>query len=263
MTFRKMEWPEVGDLVIATVEKVTSYGAYVVLDEYDKRGLLHISELSTTWVKNIRDFARERQKVVLKVLRVNIEKGQVDLSLRRVTRREKKEKIQSWKKERKGDTLLESASEKLKMSPQEIYEKAGILLEKEFGGIYEGLEKTAKDGADILLKIGVSKDIATTLEEITKERIRTPMVKIKGILELECAKPDGVTQIRDALSTAQKVGSSEEAEVHIHVISPPKYSINVLAEDYKEAEKILEKTTKIVLKKIAKAGGQGTFKREK
>jgi len=263
MTFRKMEWPEVGDLVITTVERVTSYGAYVVLDEYDKRGLLHISELSTTWVRNIRDFARERQKVVLKVLRVNVEKGQVDLSLRRVTKREKKEKILFWKKERKADTLLESASEKLNMSAEEIYEKAGVLLEKEFGGIYEGLEKTAKDGVDILLKIGVSKDIATTLEEIAKERIRIPLVKIKGILELECAKPNGVTVIRDALSSAQKVGGSEEAEVHIHVISPPKYRIDVLAEDYKEAEKILEKATKIALEKIAKTGGQGTFKREK
>ena len=51
MSLKKTEWPDVGDLVIATVDRVTSYGAYVVLDEYRKRGLLHISELSTTWVK--------------------------------------------------------------------------------------------------------------------------------------------------------------------------------------------------------------------
>ena len=103
MSFRRTEWPEVGDLVITTVDRVTSYGAYVVLDEYGKKGLLHISELSTTWVKNIRDFVRERQKVVLKVLRVNVEKGQVDLSLRRVTKREKKEKS-SCGKERERQT---------------------------------------------------------------------------------------------------------------------------------------------------------------
>lgn len=263
MSFRRTEWPEAGDLVITTVDRVTSYGAYVVLDEYEKRGLLHISELSTTWVKNIRDFVRERQKVVLKVLRVNVEKGQVDLSLRRVTKREKKEKIFVWKRERKADTLLRNASERLSMPPKDIYEKVGALLEKEFGGIYEGLEKTAKEGANVLLKIGLSKDIATVLEEIVKERIGIPTVRVRGILELECAKPNGVAVIRDTLSKAQKTGGAEEATVHIQVISPPKYRVEVVAEDYREAEKALEKTTKAALTEIAKAGGQGTFKRER
>lgn len=263
MPFRKEEWPEEGDLVIATVKKITSYGAYVTLDEYEKEGLLHISELSTTWVKNIRDFVRERQKVVLKVLRVNSEKGHVDLSLRRVTKREKKEKILAWKKERKAHTLLQSASEKLNMPPEEVYEKAGALLEKEFGEIYEGLEKTAKEGTDVLLKIGLSKDIAAALSEIAKERIRIPAVKIKGILGLQCAKPNGVAVIKDALLSAEKVGGPREAKVHVHVISPPRYRIEVLADDYKEAERVLKKATETALKKITKSGGEGTFKREK
>ena len=43
MAERKPEWPEVGDLVIATMESVTTYGAYAKLDEYDMQGLLHVS----------------------------------------------------------------------------------------------------------------------------------------------------------------------------------------------------------------------------
>ena len=80
-------WPEVGDLVVATVQRIVGYGAYVTLDEYeDKEGLLHISEISSSWVRNIRNHVRERQKVVLQVLRVDAAHGQVDLSLRRVRR---------------------------------------------------------------------------------------------------------------------------------------------------------------------------------
>jgi translation initiation factor 2 alpha subunit (eIF-2alpha) len=41
MAERKPEWPEVGDLVIATIETVTDYGSYAKLDEYSKRGFLH------------------------------------------------------------------------------------------------------------------------------------------------------------------------------------------------------------------------------
>jgi translation initiation factor 2 subunit 1 len=81
MSSEKQEWPEVGDLVIATVETVTDYGAYVKLDEFEKKGLLHVSEISSSWIRNLRDFVREGQKVVLKVLRVNPEKGHIDLSL--------------------------------------------------------------------------------------------------------------------------------------------------------------------------------------
>ncbi len=44
-------FPEVGDLVVATVTRVEDYGAYVKLDEYAGiEGLVHISEISTTWV---------------------------------------------------------------------------------------------------------------------------------------------------------------------------------------------------------------------
>ena len=93
MAERKPQWPENGDLVIATIETVTDYGAYAKLDEFDKRGLLHVSEISSSWIRNIRDFIRENQKVVLKVLRVDHEKGHIDLSLRRVTKRERIEKI--------------------------------------------------------------------------------------------------------------------------------------------------------------------------
>ncbi len=47
MAERKPEWPEAGDLVIATIETVTDYGAYAKLDEYNKSGLLCVSEISS------------------------------------------------------------------------------------------------------------------------------------------------------------------------------------------------------------------------
>jgi translation initiation factor 2 subunit 1 len=256
---KKVEWPEEGDLVIATAKTITDYGAYVALDEYRKEGLLHVSEVSSGWVRNIRNFVREGQKFVLKVLRVDTEKGHIDLSLRRVTKRERKEKILLWKKERKAESLLRSASEELKISSQEIHEKVGTILEKEFGEIYDGLEKTAREGAEVLLKAGIPEDIATVIEKIAKEKIKVPMVKVKGTLSLQCSKPNGVNLIRHFLIDAQKT----ESKIRVYVVAPPRYRIVVSAVDYKEAEEILDKATRIVIKNIEKVGGQGTFKREK
>ena len=263
MAYKKEEWPEPGDLVLATVQRITDYGAYALLDEYQKEGLLHISEVSSGWVRNIRHFVRQGQKVVLKVLRVDTEKRQVDLSLRRVSRRERREKILYWKKERKAESLIRSVSEKLKLPVEEVYNKIGSQLEEKFGGIYEGLEKAAREGPDTLIEVSVPEDIATTIAEVAKEKIKLPMVKIKGTLELQCMKPNGATHIREALLNAQKIEKQKGTKIRVYVVSPPKYCVEVLAEDYKEAEKILQNAAETAVNSITEAGGLSTFQRGK
>ncbi len=76
-------------------------------------------------------------------------------------------------------------------------------------------------------------------------------------------KPDGVSSIREALLSAQKVEKSSGTKVRVYVVAPPKYRIEVLAEDYKKAERVLEKATETAIKNITKAGGTGTFRRGK
>jgi translation initiation factor 2 subunit 1 len=259
---RKPEWPEVGDLVIATIETVTDYGAYAKLDEYNKRGLLHVSEISSSWIRNIRDFVREGQKMVLKVLRVDTEKGHIDLSLRRVTKREKIEKILSWKKERKAEALLREVAEKVGLSDEEVYEKAGVLVEEKYG-LYEGFEKVVKEDTEVLTKIGVPESLAKAFAEVAEERIHVKMVKVKGTLEIRCMKPNGVKIIKDSFLDAKKAEKTKDADVRFYVVAAPKYSVEVLAENYKRAEEVLQKVAQSVVSNVVKAGGQGTFRREK
>ena len=170
MSEHKPEWPESGDLVIATIESVMDYGAYANLDEYNKRGFLHISEISSARIRNLHDFIRERQKIVLKVLRVDLDKGHIDLSLRRVTKRERIEKIKVWKKDRKGEVLLRTVAEKLGLPVDEVYQKAGVILEQN-DGIYEGFEKALKEGPEALTKLGIPEDIAKAFGQIAEERL--------------------------------------------------------------------------------------------
>lgn len=262
MAARKPEWPEVGDLVMATIKTVTSYGAYATLDEYNKRGLLHVSEISSSWIRNIRDFVREGQKVVLKVLRVNIEKGHIDLSLRRITKRERIEKIKVWKQDRKAETLLRNVAEKLGLSSDEVYAKAGALIEEKYG-LYEGFEKAVKEGPEAFTEIGVPENFAKAFTAVAEERIQVKKVKVKGTLEIRCVKPNGVKIIKDAFLNAKKAEKTKDADARFYVIAAPKYSVEVLAENYKRAEEVLQKVSQSVVSNVVKAGGQGTFRREK
>ena len=258
----KPEWPEVGDLVIATIETVTDYGAYAKLDEYTKKGLLHVSEISSSWIRNIHDFVREGQKVVLKVLRVDLEKGHIDLSLRRVTKREKIEKIKSWKKERKADALLRGVAEKVGLSVEELYEKAGAAIDDKYG-LYEGFEKTVVEGPEALTKIGIPEELANVFTEVAKERIHVKMVTVKGILEIRCTKPNGVKIIQEAFLSAKKGEKAKDSAVRFYVVAAPKYSVEVSADNWKRAEDVLQKVAQEVVDNIVKAGGQGSFRREK
>jgi translation initiation factor 2 subunit 1 len=258
---KKEEWPELGELVITSVNQITHYGVYVKLDEYDKEGFLHISEISSSWVRNIRDYVHEGEKVVLKVLRVDPEKQHIDLSLRRVTRRERRDKTLQWKQTKKAESLLRSASQKLGIPTEQVYEKAGVSIEQAFGSIYEGLEKTAREGVDVLLEKGVPKDIAEVLVEIAKEKIRISMVKTKEVLNISCPKPDGVVRIKEALQKAQTVKMPRGAEIKIFTVSPPKYRVEVMASDHKEANDIMKRATDTAIESIVKAGGQGIIEK--
>ena len=72
-----------GSIVRGKVTGIQSYGAFVQLSE-DCNGLIHISELSDGYVKDIRDFVNIGQYIDVKVLKINLERHQACLSLKGV-----------------------------------------------------------------------------------------------------------------------------------------------------------------------------------
>ena len=62
-------WPDPGELVVGKVDEIADFGVFVTLSEYeDKRGLVHVSEVASGWIKNVRDHVSTGQTVVAKVL---------------------------------------------------------------------------------------------------------------------------------------------------------------------------------------------------
>ncbi len=263
MSLGRAEWPEVGDLVVATIKRIVGYGAYASLDEYShKEGLLHISEISSSWVRNIRNHVRERQKMVLQVLRVDPSREQVDLSLRRVSKDERRKKLEDWKKNRKAETLLRNAVTVLKMSEEEVFAKAGVKLVEHYGSLYAGLEAASKKGLEALTEANVPKKIARVLHDIAKDKIVVKGVTIHGFLEITSMEPRGVEEIKNALLHTKKVAAENEAEVTLYSMGAPKYRIEVMADDYRIAEAALEKILEYTNDAWAKHDGKVSFSRE-
>lgn len=73
---------EVGAVVEGEVTGITNFGAFVQL-QGGKVGLIHISEVSNVYVKDVHDFLKEKDKVTVKVLSVD-ERGKIALSIKQL-----------------------------------------------------------------------------------------------------------------------------------------------------------------------------------
>ena len=71
-----------GDIVNGKITNILGYGAFVVVGDYD--GLVHISEFSDNYVKNINDFVKVGQELRLKVLEVDEENHRIKLSYKQL-----------------------------------------------------------------------------------------------------------------------------------------------------------------------------------
>jgi translation initiation factor 2 subunit 1 len=251
------QYPDVGDLVVASVTRVVDYGAYVKLDEYQSvEGLIHISEIASTYVKNIRVHVREGQKLVLKVLRVSTQRAQVDLSLRRVTGREKSEKMLEWKKVKKADSMIKSAAERLKVGEEEVSKIRTIIYEK-FDNPFDAFEEAIDEGEEIFTKLGVSEEWAKTLTDVARGKIKLERAKVTCTVELTCTKTAGVEAIRQALRGAKKAKKARGTSIKIYTIGSPRYRLEVKSKEITDAQSTLNLAVDDVLAAIKNLGGEG------
>lgn len=245
--------PEEGELVIATVKDVTTHGAYVTLDEYDNMlAFLHVSEVATGWVRSIERFAREGQKMILKVIRVNKARREVDLSLKQVTDDERRRKMIEIKKEGKAKVLIASIKEKCNYTDEEMNKYIDRIHER-YELIYDMFEDVAKN-SKVLSKIDLPEKMKSVIIELSNS-IKMPSVQVRGMMEITCMRPNGINVIKKVLSV-------DDDSVEIRYVGAPRYRISVNAENFKVAERMLSKIIDGIESSLKKQGCTFKFTRE-
>lgn len=242
------EFPETDELVICKVKRVQDYGAFVEVIGYDKEGYIHISQVASRWIKNIRNHIREGQLRVGKVTRIDTHKGLIDISLRSVSKDQERKRMDIWKHSKRAEALMKIAAKKLKADEKEFVSNVFGELEKHYVDVYEAFEEALTEGEAAFE--GVEPKWSKALVAVAKENVKIPTTDVKGTLTLQFPSANGIDLIRKAFADINK-------DISVSYISAPKYMVKMSGKDPKALDKkITENVRK--LEAFAKANG-GTF----
>ncbi|MCH8067517.1 MAG: translation initiation factor IF-2 subunit alpha [Nanoarchaeota archaeon] len=259
MLLRKKGFPEEDELVMCTVTKVQFHSVFANMDEYGKSGMIHISEVSPGRIRNIRDFVKEGKKIVCKVLRINTERGHIDLSLRRVTETQQRKKVDEIKQEQKAEKILEFVVRDLKLDMNKLFNDISSSISEKYISLYDFFQHVVAD-SNAIKDAGVDAKTGKTLEEAIKSRIKEVKIKIESKLKLTSFAANGVDIVKEALKKAEEAGKEN---ILIKYLGAGSYNVTVNGKDYKEAENILEKASEKALEYIRKNDGDGELVRVK
>ena len=258
MVKSRTPFPKEGEFVIGRVVDIQQQYIYVDLLDFEgltseeyARGMIHISEISSRWIKNIRNFARVGQRIVVRVLRVDQSKGHVDLSLRRVNSAQKDNRMKEWKYAVKFENLLQFFTEEegINLDLSQAYEIIGWPVLDKFDSYQEAIESLKEYGEELLQELGtLNQEQLKAFGKIVDENVEISTVSIIGKLKLMNTDGDGVDKIKNTLIEAIKVVEKpkETRNIKISYIGAPFYRVEVVSKDYLDAENILSDSLEII-----------------
>ena len=244
--------PREGELVVCRITRINPNSAFAQLVEYDKIGMIHVSEVAARWVRDIREFIKENQFVVCRVIRVDGD--HFSLSMKRVRQEEASSKMNEFKRENKAEKLLELAAKSVKKTPEQAYHEVGVILQDQFGSLTKAFEVAWKN-PELLKAKGIPGEWMQPILEVAKKAYSEKTYELKAELSLICYAPDGIQIIRNALETAVK-----ENGIEVRYISTPKYEIVAKGKNFKEIEATISRAAESITREINKCKGDCTFK---
>lgn len=232
MFYKRPGLPEEDEIVLCKVTQILPNSVFVEIVEYEKQGMVHISEIAPGRIRNLREYVSDGREIVCKVLRINRERGYIDLSLRRVNSTQREEKLEEIKQEIKAETLIKNIAKKLKMPAHELYTTIASKVLKE----YAYLSQCFKDlvaGTVNLEKLGMEKILAQEITVAVLDKFKPPKIELKGEIKLQTYASAGVDKIKSALQAIENLSSS----LKISYLGAGRYKLTLEDIDYKPAEK--------------------------
>ncbi|ORZ22274.1 eukaryotic translation initiation factor 2 alpha subunit-domain-containing protein [Absidia repens] len=235
------EFPQVDDVVMVNVRQIADMGAYVRLLEYgDREGMILLSELSRRRIRSVQKLIRVGRNEVVVVLRVDEEKGYIDLSKRRVTPEDIARCEEKFNKSKAVHSILRHVAEKHDIPLIDLYTSVGWPLYRKFGHAYDAFKVAIADPSAVFEGIEMTDAVRNELVNNIKRRMTPQPVKIRAQLDLRCTGMDGVLAIKAALEAGESQ-STEDVPIKVTYLAAPLYVVTADALEKSVGFTVMEK----------------------
>jgi translation initiation factor 2 subunit 1 len=235
-------YPDVDMAVMIQVKTIADMGAYVSLLEYNNiEGMILFSELSRRRIRSISSLIKVGRTEPVMVLRVDRERGYIDLSKRRVSDEDKEACEERYNKSKLVHSIMRHVAETVGVDLEELYVNIGWPLYKKHGHAFEAfkivvtdpdsvfdaltreVKETGPDGVEVTKVVpAVSEELKDAFLKDIRRRMTPQPMKIRADIELKCFQFDGVLHIKEAMKKAEAVGT-DDCPVKIKLVAPPLY----------------------------------------
>jgi len=256
--FYENKFPDIESVVMVNVRNIADMGAYVSLMEYNNiEGMILLSELSRRRIRSIHKLIRVNRNEVVMVLRVDEDKGYIDLSKRRVSPEDVAACEDRFNKAKAVHGVLRHLAERRRLHLQDLYEKIGWPLYKKFGHAYDAFKLAISDDTDVdpFDDIDIPKDFKEELKAYILRRLAPQQVKIRSDIEVSCFTYDGIDAIREALFAVMQL-STESMKIKINLIAPPIYVLSTMTYEKEAGINLLNKAIDEIRVTISSKGGK-------
>lgn len=259
--FYAEKYPEVEDVVMVNVFSIAEMGAYVHLLEYNNiEGMILLSELSRRRIRSINKLIRVGKTEPVVVIRVDKEKGYIDLSKRRVSPEDVEKCTERYAKAKAVHSILRHVAEILHFDSdqqlEDLYQRTAWNYEektKKKGSSYDFFKQAVLE-PNSLLECGLDEETRDVLVNNIQRKLTSQAVKIRADIEVACYGYEGI----DAVKTALKAGlalSTEKMPIKINLIAPPLYVMTTVTPEKADGLKALQEAIDTIKIKIEELGG--------
>ncbi|CDH17289.1 Eukaryotic translation initiation factor 2 subunit alpha [Zygosaccharomyces bailii ISA1307] len=253
--FYENKYPEVDDIVMVNVQQIAEMGAYVKLLEYDNiEGMILLSELSRRRIRSIQKLIRVGKNDVVVVLRVDKEKGYIDLSKRRVSSEDIIKCEERYQKSKTVHAILRYCAEKFQISLEELYKSIAWPLSRKYGHAYEAFKLSIIDQSVWEGIEPPSKDVFEELKNYISRRLTPQAVKIRADVEVSCFSYEGIDAIKSALQAAESL-SNDKMQIKVKLVAAPLYVITTQSLDKQQGIELLQNAIEKISESISKHNG--------
>jgi len=252
------EFPEIDDVVMVQVRSIAEMGAYVALLEYNNvEGMILLSELTRRRIRSVNKLIRVGKQEVCMVLRVDREKGYIDLSKRRVSAEDVAKCDERFQRSKAVHSIVRHVSEVQHIDMEELYRLTAWPLYEKFGHAYEAFCAAITDADSIFNEErtpGLNPDLRLAMIDNIAKRLTPTAVKIRADIEVTCFGYEGINAIKGALLKGVEMGS-DDLSVKIKLVAPPLYVMLCSALDKNKGIELLKKAIEVMGEDIRKNKG--------